>query len=267
MRLRQITITLTLILLASGVFAAPALASDPSIKTLKQRLRHAKQLRLRAHDRLATAAADLTAARELVAATTTTEPAPTPEATPSPTGTPDAAASPEVTPDPAATPAAAPVALPTLMRPGLAADLLADGIVTSEEISSLEARLTAAKRTARRWNVRVRRLQRRIELLQQIAAWNRDGRWRPLIAVAAARYHVSADGLYRMMMLESGGRRTVGTTYKGLFQYYPSTWSGSWNPWRHESIYNGWAQIRATAYAIGRGMGPSQWPNTYPMAF
>lgn len=266
MRLRQITITLTLILLASGVFAVPALAGDPSVKSLKQRLRHAKQLRLRAHDRLAAAAADLAAAREYVAATTT-EPAPTPEATPSPTVTPDAAPSPAVSPDAATTTAEAPVAIPTLMQPGLAADLLADGIVTSEEISSLEARLTVAKRAVRRWNLRVRRLQRRLDVLQQIAAWNRDGRWRPLIAVAAARYHVSADGLYRMMMLESGGRRTVGATYKGLFQYYTSTWSGTWNPWRHESIYNGWAQIRATAYAIGRGMGPSQWPNTYPMAF
>jgi hypothetical protein len=70
-----------------------------------------------------------------------------------------------------------------------------------------------------------------------------------------------------MMMLESGGRRTVGGMFKGLFQYYPSTWAGSWNPWRHESIYNGWAQIRATAYALSRGMGPGHWPNTYPMAF
>ena len=78
---------------------------------------------------------------------------------------------------------------------------------------------------------------------------------------------MSTAGLYRMMMLESGGSRTIGGTYKGLFQYYPSTWSGSWNPWRGESIYNGWAQIRATAYALSRGMGRSQWPNTYPMAF
>ena len=70
-----------------------------------------------------------------------------------------------------------------------------------------------------------------------------------------------------MMMLESGGRRAVGGMYKGLFQYHPSTWAGSWNPWRRESISNGWAQIRATAYALRKGMGPSQWPNTYPMAF
>ena len=70
-----------------------------------------------------------------------------------------------------------------------------------------------------------------------------------------------------MMMLESGGRRSAGSRYKGLYQYYPGTWYGDWNPWRHESIYDGWAQIRATAYALGRGMGPSQWPYTYPMAF
>jgi hypothetical protein len=28
-----------------------------------------------------------------------------------------------------------------------------------------------------------------------------------------------------------------------------------------------WAQIRATALALSKGMGPSQWPNTYPMSF
>ena len=88
-----------------------------------------------------------------------------------------------------------------------------------------------------------------------------------LIAIAAAKYGVSARGLHRMMMLESGGRRTAGTLYKGLFQYHPSTWRASWNPWRRQSIFDGWAQIRATAYAIRRGMGPSQWPNTYRMAF
>jgi len=69
------------------------------------------------------------------------------------------------------------------------------------------------------------------------------------------------------MMAESGGRRYAGTTYKGLFQYYPGTWRASWNPWGDESIYNGWAQIQATAYAIDRGMGPSNWPATYPAAF
>jgi hypothetical protein len=140
-------------------------------------------------------------------------------------------------------------------------------VVTADEVAAQQARSDRAGKLASRLSVRVRRLQRRIRALQQIAGWNRRGQWRPLIEIAGKKYGVSATGLYRMMMLESGGSRTAGTTYKGLFQYYPGTWSGSWNPWRRESIYNGWAQIRATAYALSRGMGRSQWPNTYPMAF
>jgi hypothetical protein len=101
----------------------------------------------------------------------------------------------------------------------------------------------------------------------RIQRWNRSGQWKPLIEIAGRRYGVSATGLYRMMMLESGGARTAGCMHKGLFQYCPGTWTGSWNPWRHQSIYDGWAQIRATAYALSKGMGPGQWPHTYPMAF
>jgi hypothetical protein len=149
----------------------------------------------------------------------------------------------------------------------LAATLLADGVITADEVAAAQKRATKAKKLARRWTARVRLLEKKLRTLRQIAEWNRRGKWKPLIAIACKKYGISAAGLHRMMMLESGGRRTVGGMYKGLFQYYPSTWAGSWNPWRHESIYNGWAQIRATAYALSRGMGASQWPNTYPMAF
>jgi len=38
-------------------------------------------------------------------------------------------------------------------------------------------------------------------------------------------------------------------------------------PWRHESIFNDWAQISATAFALSKGVGPSQEPTTYPVAF
>ena len=69
--------------------------------------------------------------------------------------------------------------------------------------------------------------------------------------------------MYRMMMRESGGRRYAGSTFKGLFQYHPGTWTASWNPWRHDSIYDGSSQIFATAYAVHRGWGPRMWPNTY----
>jgi len=251
-RLRKLTIGLALILLAAGVFAAPALAKDPSVSTLKQRLQYAKHKRDRAHERVVAAAANLAGARELLAATGGNQSAPAPAATP----------------DPAATDTAVNgLTVPAGMSPELAAALLADGVVTADEIAGLQARRTAAKRVERRWTVKVRVLQKRIRQLKRIAVWNRRGQWKPLIDIAGKKYGVSTAGLYRMMMLESGGSRTIGGTYKGLFQYYPGTWTRSWNPWRHESIYNGWAQIRATAYALSRGMGRSQWPNTYPMAF
>ncbi len=153
------------------------------------------------------------------------------------------------------------------MNQAIAATLMADGVVTADEVAAQQRRATRAKELARHWKTKVRRLKKKLHALRQIAGWNGRGQWKPLIDIAAAKYGVSAAGLHRMMMLESGGRRAVGGMYKGLFQYYPSTWAGSWNPCRHESIYNGWAQIRATAYAVSRGMGPSQWPNTYPMAF
>jgi len=56
-------------------------------------------------------------------------------------------------------------------------------------------------------------------------------------------------------------------SYLGLYQHSPSTWRGNWNPWRDRSIYDGVAQIWATATAIHRGYGPDMWPNTYPAAF
>jgi soluble lytic murein transglycosylase-like protein len=151
--------------------------------------------------------------------------------------------------------------------PALAVTLLADGSVSDEEIAALQARASRAKRLVRRWTVKAHDLARRVHRRRQIATWARQHDWRPLIEIAGRRYGVSPAGLHRMMMLESGGRPAAGTTYRGLFQYYPGTWSGAWNPWRHESIFNGWAQIRATAYALSKGMGPSQWPHTYPLAF
>lgn len=107
----------------------------------------------------------------------------------------------------------------------------------------------------------------RATLLQRCAA---AGDWRPIVAVAAQQKHISAAGLYRMMQLESGGllHATGGSgAYLGLYQYSPATWRGSWNPWRDRSIYDGVAQIWATATAIHRGYGPRMWPNTYPAAF
>lgn len=95
------------------------------------------------------------------------------------------------------------------------------------------------------------------------------GRWWPLIRAAAAANGVSARGLYRLMMAESGGVPTIVGPggYIGLFQYSPATWRGAWNPWRARPITDGAAQIRATALAVAQGRGPSWWGATYAWAF
>lgn len=97
-----------------------------------------------------------------------------------------------------------------------------------------------------------------------------NGSWLPVVKAAARRHHLNAGSLYRMMNLESGGRayaRGGGGLFLGLFQYWPPTWRGAWNPYRSYSIFNGGAQIWATAVAISRGWGPRMWPVTYRMAF
>ena len=94
------------------------------------------------------------------------------------------------------------------------------------------------------------------------------GDWMPIVREAAKRNHISATGLRRLMSLESGGRaHAENGSFHGLYQYCWSTWRAAWNPWRASSLYDGDAQIRATAVAIRRGWGPQMWPNTYPRAF
>jgi peptidoglycan hydrolase CwlO-like protein len=96
-----------------------------------------------------------------------------------------------------------------------------------------------------------------------------QGPWWPLIKQSAAANGVSAIGMYRLMMIESGGSATAsnGGHYIGLFQYAPRTWAGSWNPWRTASITDGAAQIKATGHALKLGYGPSCWAGTYSWAF
>jgi hypothetical protein len=241
MRLRKITLGLFLILLASGVFAAPSLAKDPSISTLKQRLQQARHKQHRARARVNVAAADLAGAQKLTAGSVggTTTPAPS------------------VT-----------VAVPAGMDPALAATLLADGLVTTDEVAALRERLAATQRVARGWDARVRALKQRVRELTRIARWNRNGQWKPLIAIASREYHVSAAGLTHMMMLESNGQRHADSgPYHGLFQFMDREWAMSWNEWRDHSIYDGWSQIQLAAKCISRGMGPSIWPLTYRMSF
>ena len=82
------------------------------------------------------------------------------------------------------------------------------------------------------------------------------GDWMPIVRDAARHNRISAAGLRRLMSLESGGRaHAENGSYHGLYQYCWSTWRAAWNPWRGASLYNGEAQIRATALAIHRGWG------------
>ena len=100
------------------------------------------------------------------------------------------------------------------------------------------------------------------------AAPSGQGTWWPVIKRAAADNGVSAQGLYRLMMIESGGVASISNgVFFGLYQYCRGTWEGSWNPWRGRDILDGEAQIKATALAIRMGKGPYWWPNTYGWAF
>jgi soluble lytic murein transglycosylase-like protein len=136
------------------------------------------------------------------------------------------------------------------------------------------AQVSAQRAIIRRVKPQIRKLARRVHHIRFIITHpmtrGPNGSWMPVLRAAARRYHLSAQALHRMMLLESGGRtRAVGGggAFLGLFQYSPGTWQGKWNPFRSYSIFHGGAQIWATAAAIDRGWGHSMWPNTYPMAF
>ena len=132
-------------------------------------------------------------------------------------------------------------------------------------VSTLKAKVRLARRAVHRWKQQVHRIAQQFRLERKLADWELHAKWMPIIEIAAAKYHVKADGMYRMMMRESGGRRFAGSdsAYKGLFQYWTGTWSASWNPWRNDSIYDGSSQIYATAFAISKGMGPQMWTTTW----
>ncbi len=70
-------------------------------------------------------------------------------------------------------------------------------------------------------------------------------------------YRESIDKMWSVMMCESGGNPSAsggGGAWLGLFQYSPSTWRGSWNPYRTASILDAKSQIFATAKAWSLGM-------------
>lgn len=142
--------------------------------------------------------------------------------------------------------------------------------------AAIDADDDAAFRTLRRRYRALQRqlpkLRRRVRRLETLADHpmtpDRNGSWWRVIKAAAARHRIDAGALRRMMMLESSGRADlVAGPFCGLFQYCSGTWNGSWNKYRRYSIFNGGAQIWATAYAVQRGWGPSMWPNAYRMAF
>jgi soluble lytic murein transglycosylase-like protein len=268
-RIALLISTLTLVAFATPV--ASAAAEAPTLPQLRTQLRQTRQRLANARETLASARDDLTNVLAVVSAQDA--PVTGADSTPSDTAAPgDGSMT-----DPTATSAdiapattldeAGVAALVAAMDPSLAAELLADGVIAEDEVIALEDRVARWLGTVRRLRRTENTLEARIALRLRIADWNRRGAWRPLIEIAARRNGVSPDGLYRLMMYESGGRRYAGSTYRGLFQYYPGTWNARWNPWRSASICNGWAQIRATAYAIRRGMGPGNWPSTYCRAF
>ena len=133
------------------------------------------------------------------------------------------------------------------------------------------ATLTKLRAAVRHQRHRVHRLHRLVVALRHRLVFQRaaaSGHWMPIVRDAARRNGISATGLRRLMSFESGGRATAcNGSFVGLYQYCLSTWHAAWNPYRARSIYDGEAQIRATAVAIRRGWGSSMWPNTYPLAF
>lgn len=146
-------------------------------------------------------------------------------------------------------------------------------VSTVDVITTATAQVVAARAQIRRLSRLIRQQKERVRKARWLVNHPMQrvrGSWRYVIKTAAKRYRISAAGLYRLMMLESSGRahvRGCGGLYLGLFQYCRSTWYGAWNPYRRFGIYNGGAQIWATAYAIHCGWGPRMWPNTYWRAF
>jgi hypothetical protein len=84
---------------------------------------------------------------------------------------------------------------------------------------------------------------------EQLRQWIEEAR-------AQYPYAESTDKMWRVMTCESSGNpnASAGGRYLGLFQYLQSTWAGSWNPYRNNSIWDAKSQIFATARAWSMGM-------------
>jgi hypothetical protein len=79
------------------------------------------------------------------------------------------------------------------------------------------------------------------------------GHW-PTIVAAASKYGVDAEEMFNVMMCESKGYTYAGSTYKGVFQYHPDTWSGASRlaGYPNADIYDAKAQIYVTAWKVSR---------------
>jgi hypothetical protein len=239
------TVTAALIVITATLAGASALLVAPAdhagaagVSSLSSRLAHARH-------KLRDARTDLRAARLAYQ-----QAAQTKQASPSPTPPPAVAA--DATAAPSASPAPSPTTGDTPSPP------------TPVTLAALKTAIAKDVRRVHRLRTLVGTLQRRLMFARAAA----QQQWMPIIRDAARQNHLSATGLYKLMKLESGGRSYASSgPYCGLFQYCSSTWRAAWNPWRGSSLFDGEAQIRATALAIRRGWGPGMWPNTYPRAF
>jgi type II secretory pathway pseudopilin PulG len=261
------------VLLATTILCAALalLASSPAqASSTLAKLRHARHdlrvanLHLRQYRAQLRALLAAQAAADSGSGVQTSEatPPPTPDVSPSPL--PDPSSSP--TPDPSASAAPTPDPSPSVSpSPDLAVPAMVAAASTPFTVEQLRAKIVRAKARVHRLRHRVRRLTHRWVVERSTAR----GYYVPLIRDVARCNRISASGLYRMMILESGGRATAvgGGAYMGLFQYTWGTWHGAWNGWRTSSIFDPAAQIRATARALRLGWGPSMWPNTYWRAF
>ncbi len=150
----------------------------------------------------------------------------------------------------------------------------------SHELTSIRAQLAARRTLLTGVRSRIRALAAQVERSRASSGGSvkppaggggssAQGQWWPLIQSAAAANGVSARGMYRLMMIESGGFASVKGPggYRGLFQFAPSTWRGVWNPYRSASITDGAAQIRAAALALHLGYGHAWWDPSYSWAF
>ena len=152
------------ILIIATALAAVVSPQKAEAATLKGKLHHAKLALRTSEDRLQAAQAALAAAVAAdpgLATSATAQPAaaPTPTSTVTPTPTPTA------TPSPAG---------PT--------------------VAQLQAQVAKARHEVRVWNLRVRRLARQYRQERQMASWEKHHQWMAIIKVAAAQYHVKADG-------------------------------------------------------------------------